>query len=106
VDGPYPHTFKHKQKDYEAVSIEFLSGTVDSAPTEKLLKFLSALGSNASYDDAVQCRDQIQATAINNILMQRHIKGIEARSNRTARIVVFLAISSVAASAIQIYLAL
>jgi len=106
VAGMDAHKFDDKQQDYEAVSIEFLSGTIGSTPTSRLADFLSALGSNATGDDAVQSRDQIQAMAINNILMQRYIEGVEKRSNRTAGLVIFLAIASVLASGVQIFLAL
>jgi hypothetical protein len=93
-------TMNHR---YARIKQAFDLQSITSFSNEELIDGLIILAANRTGDDSFYVQDGIQAMAINHLLLQRLITGIERRSNRTTWIVIALALVSVIASIVQVW---
>ena len=100
------HNLSIMEGDYQRIKSAFALRTISSFSDDQLVDALQVLGANRTGDDSMYVQDGIQAMSINHLLQQRTILGIERRSLWSANIVIILAVVSVMASAVQIWLSL
>ena len=89
--------------DYLRIKGAFKSQSIASFTDKELLAALIVLATNRTGDDAIYVQDGIQAMSINHLILQRMIVGIEQRSRWTTGIVIVLALMSVIASIMQMW---
>ena len=91
---------------YSRIKEAFVSQSISSFTDKELIDALIVLAANRTGDDSAYVQDGIQAMSINHLLLQRLISGIERRSNWTTWIVILLALVSVIASIVQVWVSL
>jgi hypothetical protein len=89
------------EPEYKSILNDFESGSIIDANRETLQRHLLTISQNATGDDAIQARDIVQALTINHLILQRHIDGLERRSNRTQNVVILLTVASLLGTGIQ-----
>jgi hypothetical protein len=100
------HSVAEMDASYLRIKGAFGSQAIASFSDKELVEALIVLAANRTGDDSVYVQDGIQAMSINHLILQRTISGIERRSNWTTWIVIVLAVVSVIASIVQIWVSL
>ncbi|MCE2969074.1 MAG: hypothetical protein LW847_02395 [Burkholderiales bacterium] len=94
-----------KTPEYESAQAAFCDGSVVTAPREHLQRYLLAISRNATFDDAIQSRDNVQVVTLNHLILQRHIDELERRSKWLQWLVVVLTVASLFGTVVQSWLA-
>ena len=97
---------------YEDAHAAFMGGDVENAPDEQLLAYLSGLSNQNNTNTGTQHRDIIRGLTINNILLKRHLDGLQRhitllnrQNSQTQKVVIALTIASLLGTAAQIWYA-
>ena len=97
---------------YEDAHAAFMRGDVLNAPDEQLLAYLSGLSNQNNTNTGTQHRDIIRGLTINNILLKRHLDGLQRhitllnrQNSQTQKVVIALTIASLLGTAAQIWYA-
>lgn len=65
-------------KKYEDANAVFMAGKIEDETSERLLVHLAGLSNQPVVNEATKSRDVIRGLTINNILLKRHIDGLQA----------------------------
>ena len=97
---------------YEEADAAFRRGDVESQSDQQLLSYLSGLSNQNDTNTGTQHRDIIRGLTINNILLKRHLDGLQrhigilnTQNARTQVLVVALTIASLIGSGVQVWYA-
>jgi hypothetical protein len=100
------------QQRYDEANAAFLRGDIESASDDQLLAYLSGLSNQLNLNVGTQHRDVIRGLTVNNILLKRHLNGLQqhitglnAQNAVTQRWVIALAVLAVVVGVVQIWFA-
>lgn len=91
-------------KIHSSLDTAFENDSVINATDDELQSWLQNLSTGNTVNDTIRYREIIRGITINSIIMKRHIDRLNKRSETTQWIVIFLAASSLIASAVNIYI--
>jgi hypothetical protein len=91
--------------NYEAADQAFRTKAVLTQDNATLLEHLHGLSNQNNTNTGTQHRDIIRGLTINNILLQRHIDGLNKQNTKTQRLVIALTIASLIGTAAQVWYA-
>lgn len=86
---------------YEAMNAAFQSGDIQQCDNDTLQKHLLLLCSHNERNETIRHRDIIRGITINQILLQRHIDGLNKRNEKLTWWVIALAIAALISATVQ-----